>query len=126
SLPAQLTDFSRRWQGPNEWSTNSLPFEGRYASDLAVPLFPSTALPVGFVSNNVSRPSLSTLKLETELSPPLVVKRNRQSGLSMTLPAPSKAFGALSWPLIGLNVPDPAPPVAVRSTSWIVPFAARR
>lgn len=57
------------------------------------------------MSNNVSRPSLSTLKLETELSPPLVVKRNRQSGLSTTLPAPSKAFGALSCPLIGLKVP---------------------
>src|SRR5215470_3654246 len=44
------------------------------------------------MSNNVSRPSLATLKLETELSPPLVAKRNRQSGLRMTLAAPSKAY----------------------------------
>jgi hypothetical protein len=43
----------------------------------------------------------------------------------MTLPAPSKAFGALSWPLVGLNSPDPAPPVATRSTSSIAPFADR-
>jgi hypothetical protein len=39
--------------------------------------------------------------------------------------APSKAFGALSWPLIGLNSPEPAPPVGMRSTSVIMPFADR-
>ena len=42
----------------------------------------------------------------------------------MTLCASSKAFGALSWPLIGLNTPEPAPPVDIRSTSVRVP--ARR
>jgi hypothetical protein len=33
---------------------------------------------------------------------------------------------ALTWPLIGLNSPEPAPPVEVRSTSVIRPFAERR
>jgi hypothetical protein len=89
-LPSSSTDIDRRWSGPNECSTNNMPFEGRSARDLAVPLFPSTAFPVGFMSNNVSRPSLSTLKLETELSPPLVVRRNRQSGLRMTLAPPQR------------------------------------
>jgi hypothetical protein len=41
------------------------------------------------------------------------------------LPAPSKEFGALSWPLIGLKVPEPALPVGMRSTSVIMPFADR-
>src|SRR5260370_23699729 len=100
-------------------------FEAEYASDLAVPLFPSTAFPVGLTSSSVSRPSWLTLKLETQLSPPLVVNRNRRSGERITLPAPSKAFGALLWPLIGLKVPDPAAPVKTRSTSVNVPFAER-
>src|SRR5246127_4417909 len=100
-------------------------FEGQYARDLAVPLFPSTAFPVGLVSIRVSLPWSPTAKLETELFPPFVVKRNRQSGLRMTLPAPSKELGALSWPLIGLKVPEPAPPVATRSTSVSVPLAER-
>ena len=38
SLPSVSTDMSRRWSGPNECSTNSMPFEGAQASDLAVPL----------------------------------------------------------------------------------------
>src|SRR6266404_6368827 len=102
-----------------------MPFEGEYASDLAVPLFPSTAFPVGLQSSRVSRPSLSTAKLETELSPPLVANRNRRSGERITLPAPSKEFGALSWPLIGLKVPEPAQPVKTRSTSVSEPLAER-
>src|SRR6266566_2581566 len=101
-------------------------FEGEYASDLAVPLFPSTAFPVGLVSISVSLPWSPTAKLETELSPPLVANRNLRSGERMTLPAPSKELGALSWPLIGLYVPEPAPPVGIRSTSVRVPFADRR
>src|SRR5260370_37952462 len=96
--------------------------EGEYASDLAVPLFPSTALPVGFVSINLSRPWSPTAKLETELSPPFVANRNLRSGERMTLPAPSKALGALSWPLIGLKVPEPLPPVATHSTSLSLPL----
>src|SRR5215475_9164905 len=103
-----------------------MPFEGEKASDLAVPLFPSTGLPVGLRSSSLSRPSSATAKLETELSPPFVVKRNRRSGERITLPAPSKALGALSWPLIGLNVPEPAPPVAMRSLSVRVPLADLR
>src|ERR1700745_2936033 len=98
-----------------------MPFEGQYASDLAVPLFPSTAFPVGFVSISVSLPWSPTAKLETELFPRLLANRNCRSGERMTLPAPSKELGALSWPLIGLKVPEPAPPVATRSTSWSVP-----
>src|ERR1700758_2841954 len=97
-------------------------FAGEYASDLAVPLFPSTAFPVGFVSIRVSLPWSPTAKLETELSPPLVANRNRLSGERITLAAPSKEFGALSWPLIGLKVPEPAAPVATRSTSVRVPL----
>ena len=73
SLPSVSTDMSRRWSGPNECSTNSMPFEGAQASDLAVPLFPSTGFTVGLQSTSVS-PSSFTRKLETELSPPLVVK----------------------------------------------------
>src|SRR6266481_1357010 len=96
--------------------------DGEYASDLAVPLFPSTAFPVGLVSIRVSLPWSSTAKLETELSPPFVANRNLRSGERMTLPAPSKELGALSWPLIGLKVPEPAPPVATRSTSVSVPL----
>ena len=79
-----------------------MPFEGEYASDLAVPLFPSTAFPVGLVSIRVSLPLSPTAKLETELSPPFVANRNLRSGERMTLAAPSKELGALSWPLIGL------------------------
>ena len=71
-------------------------FEGAKASDLAVPLFPSTGFPVGSQSKSVSRPSSATAKLDTELSPPFVVNRNRRSGERITLPAPSKEFGALS------------------------------
>jgi hypothetical protein len=63
---------------------------------LAVPLLPSTGFPVGLQSTSVSPPSSFTRKLETELSPPLVVNKNRRSGVRMMLPAPSKAFGALS------------------------------
>src|SRR5260370_37038040 len=99
--------------------------DGQYASDLAVPLFPSTAFPVGLVSISVSLPWSPTAKLETELSPPFVVNRKRRSGERITLPAPSKAFGALLWPLIGLKVPDPAGAVKTRSTSVNVPFAER-
>jgi len=39
--------------------------------------------------------------------------------------APSNAFGALSCPLIGLNSPEPAPPVRTRSISVSIPFARR-
>ena len=73
----------------------------------------------------VSLPSTPTVKLETELSPPLVAKRNRRSGVRMTLFAPSKAFGAFSWPLTGLKFPEPAPPVKMRPASVIVPSGAR-
>src|SRR5262245_17135818 len=101
-------------------------FEGEYASDLAVPLFPFTALPVGLVSIRLSLPWPSTAKLETELSPPFAANRNLRSGEGMTLAAPSTALGALSWPLIGLKVPEPAPLVATRSTSVSVPLGERR
>ena len=67
-----------------------------------VPLRPVTVCPVRLTSIRVSLPSSPTPKLDTELSPPLVVNRKRRSGLRMTLRAPSKAFGALSCPLIGL------------------------
>src|SRR6202040_2876541 len=97
-------------------------FKGEYGSHFAVPLFPCTALPVGLVSISVSLPWSPTLKLEAELSPPFVANRNRLSAERITLPAPSKAFGALSWLLIGLYTPEPAPPVATRSTSVSVPF----
>src|ERR1700745_3242165 len=97
-------------------------FEGEYANDLAVPLFPAIAFPVGLVSISLSLPWSPTAKLENELSPPFVANRNLRSGDRMTLLAPSKEFGALSWPLIGLKVPEPAPPVATRSTSVTVPF----
>src|SRR5215831_9896222 len=100
-------------------------FEGQYASDLAVPLFPSTAFPVGLLSICLSRPWSPMAKLETELSPPFVANRNLRSGERMTLPAPSKELGALSWPLIGLKVPEPAPPVATRSTSVSAPLEER-
>src|SRR5215472_14351319 len=100
-------------------------FEGEYASDLAVPLFPFTALPVGLVSIRLSLPLSPTAKLETELSPPFVANRHLRSGERITLAAPSKELGALSWPLIGLKVPEPAPPVATRSTSVSVPLAER-
>src|SRR5215510_853931 len=103
-----------------------MPLEGRKASDLAVPLLPSMGFPVALTSSNASRPSLSRLKLETELSPPFVVNRYRRSAVRITLPAPSKEFGALSWPLIGLNVPEPAPPVGTRSTSVRVPLVDQR
>src|SRR5215472_5865879 len=98
-------------------------FDGEYASDFAVPLFPSIAFPVGLVSMSVSLPCSPTAKLETELSPPFVANRNLRSGERTTLAAPSKELGALSWPLIGLYVPEPAPPVAQRSTSVSVPLA---
>src|SRR5215471_10309357 len=84
SLPSPLTDISRTWSGPNECSTRSVPLEGAYASDLAVPLRPSTGFPVGLTSSSVSRPSSPTRKLETQLSPPLVVNRKRQSGVRIT------------------------------------------
>src|ERR1700756_2078803 len=102
-----------------------MPFEGEYASDLAVPLFPSIALPVGLVSISVSLPGPPPAKLEPELPPPFVANRNLRSGERITLAAPSKELGALSWPLIGLKVPEPAPPVATRSTSVSVPLAER-
>src|SRR4029077_6219985 len=102
-----------------------MPLDGEYASDLAVPLFPSTAFPVGLVSIRVSLPWAPTAKLETELSPPFVANRNLRSGDRITLLAPSKESVALSWPLIGLKVPEPAPPVATRSTSVSVPFEDR-
>src|ERR1700752_493479 len=102
-----------------------MPFEGEYARDFAVPLFPSTAFPVGLMSISVSLPWSPTEKLETELSPPLVANRNLRSGDRITLAAPSKALGALSWPLIGLLVPDPAPQVGTRSTSVSVPLPER-
>jgi hypothetical protein len=126
SLPSVSTDNSRRWSWPNEWSAYRVPVPGAYARDLAVPLRPSTGFPVGQTSSSVSRPSSPTAKLDTELSPPFVVNRKRRSGERMTLPAPSKAFGELSWPLVGLNVPEPSPPVETRSTSSIPPFAERR
>src|SRR5215510_15953471 len=100
-------------------------FEGRYASDLAVPLLPSVAFPVGLRSISLIRPWSPTAKLDTELSPPFVANRHLRSGERMTLPAPSNALGALSWPLIGLYVPEPFPPVATRSTSVSVPLAER-
>src|SRR6201981_4224342 len=102
-----------------------MPLDGEYASDLAVPLFRATAFPVGLLSISMSLPSSPTAKLETELSPPFVANRNLRAGERMTLAAPSKELGALSWPLIGLNVPEPAPPVATRSTSVSVPLAER-
>src|ERR1700739_2347773 len=103
-----------------------MPLDGEYASDLAVPRFPSTAFPLGLVSIRLSSPWSPTAKLETELSPPFVAKRNLRSGDKMTLAAPSKELGALDCPLIVLKVPDPAPPVATRSPSVSVPFADRR
>src|SRR5215470_13440359 len=103
-----------------------MPFEAQKATDLAVPLLPSTGFPVLLQSRRVRRPSSPTAKQETELSPPFVANRKRRSLLKMTLPAPSNAFGALSCPLIGLKTPEPAPPVEVRSISVISPFAARR
>src|ERR1700756_5432659 len=102
-----------------------MPLDGEYASDLAVPLFPSTAFPVVLVSTSLSLPWSLTAKLETELSPPFVANRNLRSGDRMTLLAPSNELGALSWPLMGLKVPEPAPPVATRSTSVSVPFEDR-
>src|SRR5215467_11628766 len=99
--------------------------DGEYASDFAVPLFPSIAFPVGLVSISVSLPCSPTAKLDTELSPPLAANRNLRSGDRITLAAPSKELGALSWPLIGLYVPEPAPPVATRSTSVSVPLGER-
>src|SRR6201987_2882469 len=102
-----------------------MPLDGEYASDLAVPLFPSTAFPVGLVSIGVSLPLSPTAKLETELSPPFVANKNLRSGERMTLAAPSKELGALSCPLIGLKVPETAPPGATRSTSVSVPLAER-
>src|ERR1700740_2786019 len=98
-------------------------FEGEYASDFAVPLFPSIAFPVVLLSISLSLPWSPTAKLETELSPPLVANRNLRSGDRMTLDAPSNALGALSCLLIGLYVPDPARPVATRSPSGSVPLA---
>src|ERR1700746_1312976 len=100
-------------------------FEGEYASDLPVPLFPSTAFPVGLLSISVSLPWAPTAKLETELSPPLVANRNLRSGERMTLPALQRELGPLSCPLTGLKAPEPAPPVATRSTSVSVPLAER-
>jgi hypothetical protein len=50
---------------------------GAYASDFAAPLRPVTTLPVRLTSISVSLPSAPTLKLDTELSPPLVANRNR-------------------------------------------------
>ena len=76
--------------------------EASYASDFALPLVPGTRLPVRLTSTSVRRPSSSTVKLETELSPALVAKRNRLSRLRMTLRAPSKGFGVLSRLMIGL------------------------
>src|SRR5713101_2308660 len=111
-----------------------MPVEAEQHSDLQVPLFDGTpgrnsgsgaAFPDGLTSTCVRLPSSPTRKLETELSPALVVNKNRRSGIRITLPAPSKSFGALSWPLIGLKVPDPAAPVKTRSTSVSVPFAER-
>jgi hypothetical protein len=83
-------------------STYRVPVVGTYANDFAVPLRPDTTLPVRLTSISVSLPSSPTLKLEMELSPPLVANRKRLSAVTITLPAASKAFGALSWPLIGL------------------------
>src|SRR5262250_3248185 len=103
-----------------------MPFEAEKASDLAVPLLPSTGFPVGLRSSSFSRPSSATAKLDTELSPPFVVKRKRRSGERISLPAPSKALGALSWPLIRLYVPDPAPHVETRSISLSLPSSPRR
>src|SRR5258708_1255387 len=100
-------------------------FEGEYASDLAVPLFPSIALPVGLVSIGVSLPWAPTAKLETELSPPFVANRNLRSAEGMPIPPPQKELGALSRPRFGLKAPKPAPPVATRSTSVSVPLADR-
>src|ERR1700740_2524959 len=102
-----------------------MPLDGEYASDLAVPLFPSTAFPVGLVSISVSLPWSPTAQLETEWPPPFVANSSVRSGDRMTLPAPSKELGALACPLIGLKVPEPRPPVATRSTSVRVPFADR-
>src|SRR5262245_39333290 len=100
--------------------------EGAYTSAFAVPLLPSTEFPVQQTSCSVRRPSSPTAKLDTELSPPLVVKRQRSSDEGIMLYAPSKALGALSSPLIGLNTPEPEPPVEVRSTSVTVPSGCRR
>src|ERR1700745_3055092 len=102
-----------------------MPLDGEYASDLAVPLFPSTAFPVGLVSINLSLPWSPTAKLETELAPPFVANRNLRSGDRMTLPAPSKELGALDCPLIGLKVPEPAPPGAAPSHSGSVSVGER-
>src|SRR5262249_41801442 len=106
SLPASSTDIRRTWSGPNEWSTYRVPEAGAHASAFAVPLLPSTGFPVASAWTSVSRPLSSQRKLETELSPPFVANRKRLSGERITLAAPSNAFGALSWPLIGLNVPE--------------------
>src|ERR1700746_1593156 len=103
-----------------------MPLDGEYANDLAVPLFPSTVFPVGLVSISLSLPSSPTAKLEPELSPPFVANSDLRSGDRMTLAAPSKELGALSWPLMGLKVPEPAPPVAQRSTSVSAPSVPRR
>ena len=124
-LALASTDISRRWSGPNECKD-----EERAARRSICERFGGAApsfhgLPVGLTSTSVSRPSSPTRKLETELSPPFVANRKRRSGVRMTLPAPSNALGALSWPLIGLNSPEPAPPVLMRSTSVIAPFADR-
>src|SRR5262249_1257980 len=109
-----------------EWSTYSVERAGAYARDFAVPLLPSTGFPVGCTWTSVSPPFSPQRKLETELSPPLVVKRKRLSGERITLAAPSKEFGALSWRRIGLTGRGPRPPVAMRSTSSRTPFADRR
>jgi hypothetical protein len=75
-------------------------------------------------STNLRRPSSPTAKLDTELSLAFVANKKRQSG-SQSRRAPSNGFGVLSLLTMGLYPPDPAPSVAMRSDSVIVPFAAR-
>src|ERR1700747_2986835 len=99
-----------------------MPLDGEYASDLAVPLFPSTAFPVGLVSISLSLPWSPPAKLEAELSPPFVANNNLRSGDRMTLPAPSKEFGALACPLIGFEIPEHAPAGGTRAPSVSVPL----
>jgi len=59
-----------------------------------VPLRPSTGSPSAGVEER-ERPSSPTAKLETVLSPPLVVNNKRRSGERMTLPAPRRRLAAL-------------------------------
>lgn len=60
--------------------------------------------------------SATHAKLGIELSPLLATNGNSRSAARMTLSARMKALGALSWPLTGLSVPQPALPVKMRTS----------